>query len=202
MRYKYTQHNLFDKPTNYMYSKFEGIEFLLSYINDRNKFIIKNINENEMNQIIFSHYKLKFYDLKIFETTSIIDTKKLLNSILWHFYQKIRIKDCLHILNWFCQRYEVSKKLKKKYKSKSKFLFFDFKDLEIYIMFSIILLFAYDKSKNIKYLNTFLKVNDLILSSINFILISSENKKIISYLILNEIKFIKVLISNNGIKLK
>ena len=79
------------------------------------------------------------------------------------------------------------------------YLDFKLKVIKNYILLSIICLFKYEKTKNLKFLNTSLKLNDLI---------SSQRKKLIiledilfySFIIKKELEVIEILMNKVGVK--
>ena len=71
-------------------------------------------------------------------------------------------------------------------------------ELDNYILFSLICLKIYEYTKNLKYLNTSLKLNDIISSNIR--IIKKHNlSQIINFIIKNEIEMIKKLSKENDV---
>ena len=173
-KYNYTPINLLKNPQKYQYSKFEGKEFFklyrenrlfaLDFLKKRKKKIeYKNLSKFYKDEIIF--IKGKNIILKKFLTYLYISDN---NNI--HKYKKI--------IDLLIKRFEVSKKLyltydlKKITKTSIKF-----DELLNYSLFSLVLLKLYpnlsDHEKMI-YLNSILKVNDIIVSILNDLTLYKE----------------------------
>tara|TARA_B110000483_G_scaffold229109_1_gene292790 strand:+ start:110 stop:1213 length:1104 start_codon:yes stop_codon:yes gene_type:complete len=166
-KYIYTENNLLEKPEKYQYSILEGKSFFNKFFNDRNKCLKKLIEISDK----FKSYNLSFDDL---EST---DSYIIGESIILKEYLFFLLKDeyigkqrHLKILNSLIKRFEVSKKLFKSYdiveiRKDSK----EHNDILTYSLFSLVLQLFFHKTikaeQKIIFLNTLLKVND-ILSSI------------------------------------
>tara|TARA_B110000438_G_scaffold209708_1_gene201630 strand:+ start:369 stop:959 length:591 start_codon:yes stop_codon:yes gene_type:complete len=187
IEYRYNQGDLLNNPQKYTFTEFANLDFLDAYKKSRNihsthsdisldlfqnlfKFLIPNINTNLiLNNEIETEKSLKIILIEIFQ-------KNFLN------YKHIDI---------FVKKFELTKKLFEKYDkkfiSKSK----NYSDLINYILLSFICLLCYKQEKNLKYLNTALKLNDTLTNQI------SKNHKYfipLEYLVKIELNFIDKLI--------
>ena len=98
-----------------------------------------------------------------FPNTHNIETKKLLNGLLYAFLnEEYPAKEIW--LSRLIQRFEVTKKLKEYYLPGFRKSDGSYNKIELYQLFSIILAIAHSQSGQLQYLSTLLKVNDLILS--------------------------------------
>ena len=70
------------------------------------------------------------------------------------------------IIDLFLKKFEITKKIFTTYNLKIKKTSKIYDDIKNYIIFSIICLKIYHDTKNLKYLNTCLKLNDIIASNI------------------------------------
>ncbi len=162
--YIYSSKNLLKFPNAYQYSEFQGKDFFQIYKKDR----IKNLDVLNKN-----FKKLKTESKKNFKLTNkkyLKDGKLTLKEYLIYLYNSnsIELKNQVKTIEVLIKRFEVSKKLFLKYdvnslkKQSSKF-----DELLVYPLFSLVLQKYYfdanDQNKLI-FLNTILKVNDIISS--------------------------------------
>jgi cytidine diphosphoramidate kinase len=167
--YKYTKKDLLNHPTKYEYSNFQGKNFFDNFLFDRNEAILffrKRLDELEEHKFNFKNLsnKSSFKDFKINNEYSL---RKFLLFIL-NANDSIRSNYQTLILT-LIQRFEVSKKLYESYisdrfKKKSN----NYHDILNYSLFSLVLQKYYSSSlkKNEKliFLNSILKLNDIISS--------------------------------------
>ena len=127
---------------------------------------------------------------------------QILNTLLHGLLKKKSSKKkIILITNIICQKFEISKKLKNNYSDKVKISYVSDKKLSVYIKFSAVLCLIYNDTQNIRYLNTYLKVNDLILSSAKLKNLSKLYLKNMTFLLIKELKFIKILINDHRVNL-
>jgi adenylylsulfate kinase-like enzyme len=165
--YSYTRRNLLHYPEKYQYSDFQGKDFFNKYRDDRAKCIsylttrINMINEDQ------NLIKEPVINKKYYEKNNLL-LKEFLSFILS--CDVSNLKEDKSILLTIIKRFEVSKKLYKTYskvniRKSSK----EYKDILNYSLFSLVLQKFHNKTKvkeeKMIYLNSILKVND-ILSSI------------------------------------
>lgn len=183
MNYEYTKTNRLDQPHNYMYSKYNGNEFLHNYFDDRMNSISRFSNMTESNNFSLPYMNLfksseefientlstelhQSDDIETFiQSIDSFKTEEILMMLISHLCFN---NDSMNIKNWIdflVQRFEVTKKLSEFYfPKKIKKGAGDNKNVSLYVLFSLLLIVYFKHNKNIKYLNTLLKINDLICS--------------------------------------
>ena len=135
-------------------------------------------------------------NLPFFDISNDINTKDLLTSLLANqlvFSNSNLVKFWLDRL---VQRFEVTKKIYEVYPqnfSKGKG---ESKTICLYWMFSLSLIFYYEDTSSVKYLNTLLKVIDLLCSLDDRILIDSVPSQSMSFVLLVEMINIRLLSEN------
>ncbi len=173
-KYKYINSNTPEEKIDYSYSKYNGEDFMQVWEESRQKYInyeeipvIKNIaKENTCSESLFYSW------IKNFKDGNHADLEEI---------------------NLLLKRFEVTRKIYKKYNSKFRPLdkTTDFNEINLYILFSCVLVNAYLNTKKLYYLNSLLKVNDIILS--NKDAINKEYINLFNYCISKEVEFIKNL---------
>ena len=172
--YIYSSNNLLKFPNTYQYSEFQGKDFYQIYKKDR----IKNLD------ILKKNFKKLNYEnkknFKLNDKNYQKDGKLSLKEYLVYLYNSncSELKNHIKTVDALIKRFEVSKKLFLKYdiyslkKQSSKF-----DELILYPLFSLVLQKYYfdanDQNKLI-FLNTILKVNDIISSFSNSIVNGEE----------------------------
>ena len=194
--YSYINSNLLNKPEHYHYSEFKGLNFINDYINQRlNKIEYLKNDYSQINELklvkewIDSNIKIDFKSEDI-----------PFNSLF--FFKKIIMSggdSDKYLINKIIQKFEITKKIYSEYSIDTHKGSGDYKKIELYILFGICLVLIYEKSKNLKYLNSLLKVSDIICSQ-NFDQII-HLKKLINIDLKNEHFFIQELIYESKIKL-
>ena len=148
--YKYTSKNLLLNPEKYFYTTFEGQKFIDSYYESRNSFI-KNI-------------KIEKEDLSSWiEQLEIKNNDKVISTgyVLLNYLKTNKKNDFINIL---FKKFEVSKKIHFSYDSNS-FRPVQKKDNILdYILFGITLIKLYEETKFLGYVNSLLKICDIIIS--------------------------------------
>lgn len=197
--YEYTDKNLLDSPESYFYSKFHGKLFLESFLNKRNKKLLNyrcklnnDYNLEDLRKEIISKIKCQ-NNFK----------KNLLNFNTFNFlFSKLnekKIDESDKIFNRIIQKFEISKKLNDLYSLGDLKPIGNNRNIEIYILFGICLIQFYELTQNLKYLNSILKLADILCS------IKNDNSLIFSlgsvFIIEKELYFIKQLLNKNQIKI-
>jgi|SaaInlStandDraft_2_1057019.scaffolds.fasta_scaffold58358_2 hypothetical protein len=187
IEYKYNQGDLLNNPQNYNFTEFGNWDFLNAFKKSRNKF---SRDSDMSSDLLQNFFKLLIPNLDIDNNLhDKIETDKYLKIILIDIFQK-NLFNYNHI-DIFVKKFELTKKLFEKYNEKfipiSKNCF----NLINYILLSFICLLCYKQEKNLKYLNTSLKLNDTLTNQI-----SKNHKYLIplEYLIKIELNFIDELI--------
>jgi hypothetical protein len=138
--------------------------------NEANKILLKNKNlvskipDNLLPPSMLEVSTLNKTDLpQSFPNTHKIETKKLLDGLLYAYIQRVNLTEEIW-LSRLIQRFEVTKKLKEYYLPGFRKSDGSYSEIQLYQLFSIILAIAHSQSGHLQYLSTLLKVNDLILS--------------------------------------
>lgn len=193
MKYSYTQINRLDEPISYMYTPFNGEEFLESYRIDR-KCTIRRIEEavKAGGERVYEDATLDFlqsegwdselfcdpsmpatavvgggvfaYELSQFSIVDSINTEKLLAALLAAQFARTHDGLVKEWLDRLVQRFEVTKKVYKSYQPGLRKGEGSNTSVRLYWLLSLSLCLFFVRTKNLKYLNTLLKVNDLLSS--------------------------------------
>ena len=200
-KYKYSQISKINKePYHYHYTTFEGQSFLNSYFDNRLYYL------NFLNNIFKSNKSSKLPKTKI-------TNDKISNFYINGFnsnYDLEKIYDFLLINNnsneidllaeSLLRKYEISKKVRSEYGPMCKKITLKLAKIDSYCFFSAILSMVSLDNKDIRFLNSILKINDLICSNCG--LISNLKAKNAFCKSINiEMKLIKKLIIKNQINL-
>ena len=181
--YEYTSVNRLQNPHAYMYTPFGGKDFIQAYFQDRDF-------HNRRFDLLTAQQKLTSTDSYLYKSSrylleenkhsvplpfmssvmSFVDseeiiTEKILFSLLGAQFSGESHDTLKKIIDALVQRFEVTKKLFYKYhtldlrqgKGESQ-------NAYIYWLFSLVLTLYFHGTKNVKYLSTILKVNDLLCS--------------------------------------
>ena len=197
--YVYSTHNLLETPQKYKMTPFQGSQFLEQYKESRRlaiELIRDKVGTITLDQATTQMQQDFKHHLEII-ITSKFSTKKLFESI---FLTVLRDKDDVNvtkIINEFVKRFEIKKRIFSFYNQEIKEASNDYKIIDNYILLASICVLEYKKTKNLKYLNVLLKLNDTICSQITLI---PEN--ITGFLCLfalkSELDYILDLIKNIG----
>lgn len=191
MEYFYSKLDLLRYPQKYQKTPFDGIDFLNAY------------KINRLNRI--SSLKVDGFSLKKFLnslTTNYNDGRDfLLNDFLCHLLIMSKNKINFDIIekntNLILKKFEIKKKLFIKYDSNFKEVNFETNFLRNYMLLCLLCLIQYEKVSSLKYLNSSLKINDLISSQT---IESVDDKILFKYLLEKELKFIHQLCDKKEIK--
>ena len=197
--YEYTQKDLLKNPERYEYSEFKGIDFLKSYFSSRktelNKLKITIEDKGYIN------YTNKINELLKNSVSDILFNEQInLENILVNLFLNKKIKKSDEIINIFIKKYEIKKRLSSQYNLKYNENNSNYKNMRNYILLSLICIEKYEQTKNLKYLNTTIKLNDMLCSKIECI--DQELDLIIFERSLEkEIKFVEELCIAKGVKI-
>ena len=242
MDYHYTAINRLITPHSYMYTAFNGGEFLKAYSKDRikhlnrfsemksngclangvsflhlktlpnlksslqrhncipSKVVQKYINlETDFNAFDFDNYqKENISPLSSFSIRNDIETFHLLQSLVRSQVDCDNYNLIKFWLDKLIQRFEVTKKIFEVYpqnfgkgKGKSSAVY-------LYWVFSLSLILHYDSTANVKYLNTAMKVVDLLCSLDEIQLVDNIPPESLICIVLLELNGIKLLAENIG----
>ncbi len=165
--YFYTNRNLLDFPEKYEYTNYSGSKFFVDYRNNRLN-ILKKISNfiHGYSQELLLHNYLHMH----FNSSNTSSTKKILKI----FYESISLKEFEPKILLFLKKFEVSKKIYQEYDVNTfTKITNEHKDIDNYLLFAYILIHSYDlaANKQIKLIlfNSLLKLNDILISSIEMI---------------------------------
>lgn len=188
IEYNYCNRDLLREPEKYQMSKYEGKEFLNSYTRIR-KNIVKKLG-------LYNNEKFEKFISRMFIAdkvpSELIETDRFLADLLLENIQRRNLECYNTELDRFIKKFEVKKRIYTKYDKDLKEITEDYFDLKNYILLSINCLIVYEKTANLKYLNTSLKLNDVVIS--NFENISDEQfKQLFSKILQKEMNCISEL---------
>ncbi|QDI88800.1 hypothetical protein Nisw_04315 [Candidatus Nitrosopumilus sp. SW] len=188
--YVYSKNDLLSKPQKYQKTPFEGIEFLKVYKKSRLDLLEKeNFEDFKLNDFFIDFKNLEWPNPKKFK---LFDFLSVLLSQSNKDDQKIQFDRLL-------KKFEIKKKLYTEYNSEFKELSENFQNLKNYMLFGLLCIDHYEKNYSLKYLNTFLKINDILCSQVSKIL--EEDQNLFCYLITKEIEYIDKLCKGRGINI-
>ena len=175
MNYTYSKGDLFETSQKYQMSPFHGTDFLNSYKIDR-KTILNQLDSKITEKITLSELiKTLLSSEKFLSNTSI--TKFTTEILLSTFLNKSQLtSNDKIILSKLVKSFEIKKKIFTEYDFNENTFSIDYKNLRNYILFSLLCGKEFKNSRNLKYLNTALKLNDIISSKVIQI---SENSNLL-----------------------
>ena len=199
--YSYISKNLLESTQDYHMSKYVGPEFLESYKESRVKkieiFKKENLLENYegvLKNILEKPNSSNFqFNEENYETESLL-------SFLY-----VRLKTGKNnetdekVLNQLIKKYEIKKLVCLQYDSDLKEISSDYTKLSNYILLSLCCLLKYEKTSNLKFLNTSLKLNDTV-SSQSVEINDIFEKSLICFVLQKELYYVDTLCKLKGIK--
>jgi len=206
--YEYTSTDRLISPHKYMYTKYLGSDFLECYINDRLEFLKYFSSLNSSNKACkidvalcnlaneFINNKSESLNLTLENIDSLksvteIDTYKLIKYLIHNLVSKTNNHHHKEWIDFLLQRFEVTKKIYEGYhKDKLRVGLGKNNLVNLYWVFSVLLVLIYYQTANLKYLSTILKVNDLI-CSLDESHLALVPKNGMDLVLLNEIDFVK-----------
>jgi hypothetical protein len=195
MTYEYTNKDLLKFPQKYQQSLFQGREFLDSYFKNREE-LIEKIEKKGYNFEILQDIETELIE-KIESTKN--DLERKFSEII---INKILKKDSSmdKIIDIFLKKFEIKKRIAFEYDSNNKEKSKNFQYLRNYLLLSILCCLRYKETKNLKFLNTVLKINDTLISQF-FTINEKLDFKIFYSTLQMEIIFIKELYDSKGVKI-
>jgi hypothetical protein len=201
--YDYTSKNLLEYPASYMYSPYCGPLFLDAYFNDRNSFFqacdLEPLYERSINisKLLkkFDQVDPVIINLTEFDIANPIETSRLLSALLLSTECSVN-GIVLYWVERLLQRFEVSKKLYDVYEPGFKIGRGCNTRYDHYFKLALLLTAVYKFTEDIRYLNTLLKLNDLLLSVEARDLFACIPKDLFAILVAKEVGFVKKLIEN------
>jgi|TARA_Y100000310_G_scaffold2955_1_gene3928 hypothetical protein len=194
LEYRYASEDLLEFPQKYQMTPFEGKEFISSYEKNRQKILDKIKNDQTVNSLSHTLKLLQkqfLIDIKSEQKTFV--TSNQLSSILLKFQHQKETQQETKFIMALLKKFEIKKKIFSEYDYELKENSTDFKILTNYILLAAICAKKFQDSSNLKFLNTLLKLNDIICSQIDSI--NDVNDLSLIYYIINlELESIRDLI--------
>ena len=168
MNYIYSKGDLLETSQKYQLSPFHGSDFLNSYKIERES-ILNKLDTKIARKIILSELiKILLPPENIISEKQI--TKFVTETLLITFLNKLQLTPSdKTILSKLLKSFEIKKKIFTEYDFNQNTFSTDYKNLRNYILFSLLCSKEFKNSQNLKFLNTVLKLNDIISSKINHI---------------------------------
>ena len=190
--YDITNQNLLDNPEKYQRFPFLGMEFITDYIKKRTTIINNNKNINKKSILEFSDI--------IIPKNKLLKENIITNQKLYEIYTKILDDNEFEDeLNKFIKKFEIKRKIYEEYSNDMKTGIGSFYKLNNYLILSLCNLLAYEKKENLKYLNTVLKLNDVICSTLNLLNNNEESNQLLVYVLKKEIEYVNKLAMEKGV---
>jgi len=228
MNYEYSKMNRFTTPHTYMYTKYEGQDFLKAYFEFRRgcleKFEYKLDEAEKTNNSLnfsFSEFRNKLdpflevygqegkVDLVAVDNffTKIQSRKTIQTTVFFKQIANLMLnckRDNLNvfyeILSTFIKKYEVFKKIYSEYSPQFRKKGEDYTSLSHYILISFCTLYYHHHIPNLKFLNGALKINDAICSVLEKVT-SVEDSLFFHLTLLMEKEAIEQLIKKKAVNL-
>ena len=167
IEYTYSNKNLFEFPQKYQMSPYHGVQFLKAYESSRKKILEKlklsDAKNYRFHNILAEKYSGISSNIRFDEK---INTFEFFNYLLKRISDKVIDQKSKEKLDQLVKTFEVKKKIFSKYGVDMKENSSDYASINLYLLFSLICLKFYELNKNLKYLNTSLKLNDIICSQV------------------------------------
>ena len=199
-RYEFTLEN----PEKYQYTQYTGRSFIKKYQASRIGKIRKikgklGLDDSQIKKKLKKVLKSNSSQGidTILKNSKVIRTQDLLLKFLYLDYSK---ESSLDLLEKFLKKFEVYKRIFSKYDSTFKKKSKDYSNMGNYVLLSSSFALAYKKSRDVRFLNVLLKINDLLCGSLEEI---TKNYLLLVYFSLKEeetaiIKLIKKNIENEA----
>jgi len=190
--YKYSQRNLITNPETYFYSQYEGIQFLIQWQNDRKKF--GTCQKDFQVEIFFSQPH------NFISTSPVVVSSHFLNDLYRQTMQGEISQKNKEVIDAVLKRFEITKKIFDTYSadirplSESSDL-----DINLYLKFGIVIEMMYTTTHELPYLNSLLKVMDIISSVFDYL--TKTQKKYSAFLARREEFHLLELLTRQGIPL-
>jgi hypothetical protein len=199
--YVYTLTNILKKRQDYMYTPWHGKDFITEYISNR-KHALSKLEDNYTTAV--SEYELikdieSTLQIQSSQKTQNINTTAMLLALINNNLELTDHASALFKIESLLKSFEVRKKIYTKYNELFKPLSKEFSNLENYILFCIVLLKQFTLTNEYRYLNTILKLNDLIIST-GLESVTKTNKALISLLLTRELSCIQKLLQERSIQ--
>ena len=175
-------------------SSYDGPDFLTSYQFSRRKIIA----ELEKMPDFIPYSDNLFSSQHVSDACMVIrknkfSTNELYHSIIIELINNPRNIQVIPIIDKFLKKFEIRKKIFLHYDDEFNKVGDEFKEIQNYILLSFLCLIRYQVTSDLKYLNTFLKLNDMICSVKNLI-VNKTDISLFHYLLTSEMKCILKLL--------
>lgn len=191
--YDITNQDLLKFPEKYQRFPFLGTKFLKDY--EENRISIINTRKKDSENFLQTFEEIKLPQIEN-------NRKNILTyeSLIEIFADILNEKEFKEKLNQFVRKFEITKKIHESYSDDLKKSIGSFNDLKNYLLLSLCNLFAYEKNLNLKYLNTALKINDVICSQNNLFQNKEELNQILVFVLQKELQYVKKLSREKGVQ--
>jgi len=187
--YPYIKNDILNNKVSYSYSEYSGMDFINNWRDIRFGYIAQFKSINKIDNSNLLNHLLK------------ISTENSSSDKIFDFWilSLIENKAVDPKINLLLKRFEVTKKIFRNYDIDFRPIDkLDFQNLKLYLKFGCVLSLSYYRSNKIQYLNTLLKLNDILCSMFEHL---NENEKGITILLLeNEIEFVEKIIQKLNIQ--
>ena len=189
--YTYSDGNLLKNPQKYQMTPFLDKNFLDDYQRTRINYLekISKFEKIELEKIIHNINQKDMQDDRSSKFNSV--TSIMLFDVLTALINDEN--NNFDIIDKFIKKFETKKLIFSKYDDNLQPISNEYSEIRNYLLLATICVFKFKNSKNLKYLNTLLKINDTICSQINSI-DNSIDASLCNIVITNEQNFITDLI--------
>ena len=189
--YTYSDGNLLKNPQKYQMTPFLDKNFLDDYQRTRINYLekISKFEKIELEKIIHNINQKDMQDDRSSKFNSV--TSIMLFDVLTALINDEN--NNFDIIDKFIKKFETKKLIFSKYDDNLQPISNEYSEIRNYLLLATICVFKFKNSKNLKYLNTLLKLNDTICSQINSI-DNSIDASLCNIVITNEQNFITDLI--------
>tara|TARA_Y200000002_G_scaffold354350_1_gene334538 strand:+ start:152 stop:766 length:615 start_codon:yes stop_codon:yes gene_type:complete len=199
MKYQYNGTDLIDERQDYMYSKFEGEDFIDAYLENRltflNSSLLQAVSVETIESKVVTELE-KFLELdresKLENDVGLLCTKCFLLNIAKSFLLGDKEKAICN-LDLLVHRFEVSKKIYPFYESTVKSGSGSDREYILYLLLGLVLAYSYIKTGDLQHLSTLLKIVDIIISIKPRIKLEHAEFGIFEVLVLSEVNLVERL---------
>ncbi len=195
-KYQYCNRDLLNNPEKYNFASFQGKKFLENYLDFRFSIVEKLENSIKMS-VTFTELISNFCNQNISKEND-IELENLLTKTLCE--KKMKRHKLDTNIDIFLKKYEIKKRLMSQYDTE----FFeknqDYKNLRNYLLLELLCVIRYEETRHLKFLNTILKINDMLITQIQKIH-NETDLCIFKHSLECEIKFVKELCELKGLEI-
>ncbi len=170
MKYQYNRTDLIDERQDYMYSNFEGEDFIEAYLENRlnclnsSSFQIESIEHIESRVVAeLENFLESDRESKLENDAGLLSTKHFLLNIAHSFLLGEKEK-AIRNLDLLIHRFEVSKKIYPYYEHTVTSGSGSDREYILYLLMGLVLTYSYMKTGDLQHLSTLLKIVDTIIS--------------------------------------